>query len=212
MNEKMDALYGNETWELAPSLKGKKLIGCRWVYKIKHNSDGSVSRYQAKLVAKGYAQMYGIDYEEIFSPVVKMATVRVVIAIVAAKGWILHQTDVKNAFLHGDLQEEVYIEQPQGSHDTGHPDYVYADHLLYVQKTDAGIVIITIYVDDLIIGGDALKDVEHVKALLQKYIDMKDLGELRYFLGIEMIRNEGCIWLSQKKYGLNMLMKYGMVD
>ncbi|MCO5578072.1 hypothetical protein L7F22_031910 [Adiantum nelumboides] len=109
--------------------------------------------------------------------------------------------DVKNAFLHGDLQEEVYMEQP--------PD---ADHSLYVQKTEAEIVIITIYVDDLIIGGGALKDVEHVKALLRKQFDMKDLGELRYFLGIEMIRNEGGIWLSQKKYGLDMLLKYGMAD
>ncbi|MCO5559182.1 hypothetical protein L7F22_012776 [Adiantum nelumboides] len=77
---------------------------------------------------------------------------------------------------------------------------------------DAGIVIIIIYVDDLIIGGDYLEDVEHVKALLRKQFDMKDLGELGYFLGIEMIRNEGGVWLLQKKYGLDMLMKYGMAD
>ncbi|MCO5611331.1 hypothetical protein L7F22_065583 [Adiantum nelumboides] len=86
------------------------------------------------------------------------------------------------------------------------------DHSLYVQKTDAGIVIITIYVDDLIIGSDALKDLEHVKALLCKQFDMKDLGELLYFLGIDMICNEGGIWLLQKKYGLDMLMKYGMAN
>ncbi|MCO5583657.1 hypothetical protein L7F22_037570 [Adiantum nelumboides] len=80
-------------------------------------------------------------------------------------------------------------------------------------KVEAKIVIITLYVDDLIIRGDALKDVEHVKALLRKQFDMKNWGELRYFLGIEMIRNEGGIWLSsQKKYGLDMLMKYGMAD
>ncbi|MCO5547727.1 hypothetical protein L7F22_001178 [Adiantum nelumboides] len=106
MNEKMDALYGNETWELATLLKGKKLIKCRWVYKIKHNSDGSVSRYKVRLVAKGYAQTYGIDCEEIFAHVAKMATVRVVVAVAAPKSWILHQMDVKNAFLHGDLQRK----------------------------------------------------------------------------------------------------------
>ncbi|MCO5611952.1 hypothetical protein L7F22_066212 [Adiantum nelumboides] len=124
MNEKMDALYGNETWELVPLPKGKKPIGCRWVYKVKHNSDGSVSRYKARLVAKGYTHTYGIDYEEMFAPLTKMATVRAVIVVIATKGWILHQMDVKNAILHGDLQEEAYMEQPPDFQDTGHPDYV----------------------------------------------------------------------------------------
>ncbi|MCO5564358.1 hypothetical protein L7F22_018018 [Adiantum nelumboides] len=189
MDEEMDALYGNETWDLVPFPKGKRPIGCRWVYRVKHDSDESVSRYKARLVAKGYAQTYGIDYEETFAPVAKMATIKAIIVVVAAtKGWILHQMDVKNAFLHD------------------------VDHSLYVQKIEDSIVIITIYVDDLVIGCDALKDVEHVKALLCKQYDMKGLGELRYFLGIEMIRNEGGIWLSQKKYGLDMLMKYGMAD
>ncbi|MCO5560056.1 hypothetical protein L7F22_013662 [Adiantum nelumboides] len=119
-----------------------------------------------------------------------MATIRAVIAVAIAKGWILHQMDVKNVFLHGDLQEEVYMERPPGFQDIGHPDYIY----------------------DLIIGDDALEDVEHVKALLHKQFDMKDLGELRYILGIEMIRNGSGIWLSQKKYGLDMLMKYDMAD
>ncbi|MCO5590435.1 hypothetical protein L7F22_044405 [Adiantum nelumboides] len=97
MNEEMDALYGNESWELAPLPKGKKPIGCRWVYKIKRNSDGSVSRYKARLVAKGCLSTYGIDYKETFAHVGKMATIRAVIAVAIAKGWILHQMDVKNA-------------------------------------------------------------------------------------------------------------------
>jgi hypothetical protein len=110
MDEEMAALDANAIWELVVVLEDKKAIGCKWVYKIKHNVDGSVSRYKARLVAKGYAQTYGIDCEETYSPVAKMTTVRAIIAMAAAKGWSLHQMDVKNVFFHGDLQEEVYME------------------------------------------------------------------------------------------------------
>jgi hypothetical protein len=103
MDEEMATLDANATWELVALLKDKKAIGCKSVYKVKHNADGSVSRYKARLVAKDYAQTYGIDYEETYSPVAKMTTVRIIIAMVVAKGWSLHQMDVKNVFLHGDL-------------------------------------------------------------------------------------------------------------
>jgi hypothetical protein len=120
----MVALDANKTWELVPLPEGKKTIGCKWVYKAKHNSDGSISRYKARLVAKGYVQTHGIDYEETFAPVAKMAIVRAVIVVVASRGWVLHQMDVKNAFLHGELQEEVYLDQPLGYEDMSHPYYV----------------------------------------------------------------------------------------
>ena len=212
MNEEMVALEANDTWELVPLPKGKNAIGCKWVYKIKNKADGSIERYKARLVAKGYAQTYGIDYEETFAPVAKMATVRAVIAVAASKGWIMHQMDVKNAFLHGELQEEVYVEQPLGYVHPSYPDYVcrlrkalyglkqaprawhdriaeylvsvgfrraHADHSLYVHESDAGIVVITIYVDDLIIVGDSAMEIDHVKGLLKQEFEMKDLGELR---------------------------------
>ncbi|MCO5610634.1 hypothetical protein L7F22_064873 [Adiantum nelumboides] len=101
--------------------EGKKPVGYRWLYEVKHNSDGRVRRYKARLVAKGYAQTYGIDYEEIFAHVAKMATTTAVIIVATTKGWILHQMDVKNAFLHGDLQEKVYMGQPPDFQDTSHP-------------------------------------------------------------------------------------------
>ncbi len=124
MDEKMAALDANATWELVALPKDKKTIGCKWVYKVKHNANGFVNRYKARLVAKGYAQTYGIDHEKIYSPVAKMTIVRAIIAMAAAKGWSLHQMDVKNDFLHGDLQEEVYMEQPPGYVDQTHPNLV----------------------------------------------------------------------------------------
>ena len=89
MNEEMEALCKNETWDLVPHTPHKKAIGCRWIYKVKHNADGSVNRLKAPLVAKGYAQTHDIDYEETFCPVAKMTIVRTVIALAVAKGWLL---------------------------------------------------------------------------------------------------------------------------
>jgi hypothetical protein len=124
MDEEMATLDANATWELVTLPKDKKAIGCKWVYKVKHNVDGSVSRYKARLVAKGYAQTYGIDYEETYSPVAKMTTVRAIITMATTKGWSLHKMDVKNVFLHGDLQEEMYMEQPPGYVDQTHLNLV----------------------------------------------------------------------------------------
>ena len=107
MEEEMHALAENETWDLVDALKGVKPIGCRWVYKVKYNTDASVNRYKAQLVAKGYVQKHDIDYDEMFAPVMKMMIVRVLLAVAAAKGWHLHQMDVKNMFLQGELEEQV---------------------------------------------------------------------------------------------------------
>ncbi|WKA05478.1 hypothetical protein VitviT2T_023442 [Vitis vinifera] len=114
MNEEMKSLQKNETWELVECPPGRKPVGCRWIYTVKYKADGSIERFKARLVAKGYTQTYGIDYTETFALVAKINTVRVLLSLVANLDWPLQQFDVKNAFLHGELSEEVYMDLPQG--------------------------------------------------------------------------------------------------
>ena len=109
---------------LVPPSPSQNLVGCKWVYKLKHNSDGSISRYKARLVAKGFHQQFGVDFEETFSPVIKPPTVRIILSLVVQFNWPLGQLDVSNAFLHGFLREDEYMVQPPGYVDSAHPTYV----------------------------------------------------------------------------------------
>jgi hypothetical protein len=109
MHAEINALEENKTWILVDLPPNKKPIGYRWVYKVKYKSDRQIEQYKARLVAKGYTQCEGLDYHETFSPVAKLTTVRLLLALAAAKHWSLHQLDVNNAFLHDTLDEEVYV-------------------------------------------------------------------------------------------------------
>jgi histone deacetylase 1/2 len=124
MDVEYGALQKNMTWHLVPPQQGKNIIDCRWVYKVKRKADGTLDKYKAHLVAKGYKQRYGIDYEDTFSPMVKDTTIRIVLSVTVAQGWSLRQLDVQNAFLHGILEEEVYMRQPPGYEYKRHPDYI----------------------------------------------------------------------------------------
>ena len=114
MTKEIRALEDNKTWEFAPLPPGKTALGCKWVYKIQYNADGSIERYKARLVVMGNHQIEGVDYNETFAPVARMVTVRCVLTIAISKGWELHQMDVHNAFLHGDLDEDIYMRPPPG--------------------------------------------------------------------------------------------------
>ena len=124
MKVEYEALMKNETWDLVPYPNEKNVIENKWIYKIKYNSDGEIEKYKARLVAKGFAQKYGIDYEETFAPVAKMPTVRIILSLSAAQGWKVFQLDVKSAFLNGDLDVEIYMNQPEGFIPEGKESFV----------------------------------------------------------------------------------------
>ncbi|KAL8107926.1 hypothetical protein AgCh_024361 [Apium graveolens] len=124
MDDEINALMRNNTWILTPFKPSMNVIGCKWVFRVKRKSDGSLDRYKARLVAKGFNQKEGIDYYDTFSPVVKPCTIRMILSLSVSRKWPIHQLDVQNAFLHGNLNEEVYMRQPPGYIDQRFPDYV----------------------------------------------------------------------------------------
>ena len=114
MVDEMASLHKNEAWDLVELPAGRKPIGSKWVFKKKTNAEGKVEKYKARLVAKGYSQVPGIDFGDIFSPVAKVTSIRLLLSVAAAFDFEVEQMDVKTTFLHGDLEEEIYMKQPEG--------------------------------------------------------------------------------------------------
>ena len=231
------------TWDLATLPPGKTAIASKWVHRIKYNADGTIERHKSRLVGCGNRQVAGEDYDETFAPVVKMTTVRSLLSLVAAKGWEVHQMDVHNAFLHGDLEEEVYMRLPQGF---THPDprkvcrlrkaiyglkqaprcwfaklstalvkfgfvQAYSDYSLFTYTKGSKEVRVLIYVDDLVLASNDMQLLTKFKTYLGECFRMKDLGKLKYFLGIEVARAADGIFLSQRKYALDIIKDCGLL-
>ncbi|KAL0542592.1 hypothetical protein IC582_017662 [Cucumis melo] len=242
--EEMKALEKNRTWEICALPKGHKTVGCKWVFSLKYKADGTLDRHKARLVAKGFTQTYGIDYSETFSPVAKLNTVRVLLSVAVNKDWPLYQLDVKNAFLNGDLVEEVYMSPPPGfeaqfgqevcklqkslyglkqsprawfdrfttfvksqGYSQGH-----SDHTLFTKASKTGkIAILIVYVDDIVLTGDDQTEISQLKQRMGDEFEIKDLGNLKYFLGMEVARSKEGISVSQRKYTLDLLTETGML-
>lgn len=197
----------------------------------------TVERYKTRLVALGNRQKEGIDFDETFAPVAKMTSVRIFLSIVAARNWEVHQMDVHNAFLHGDLEEEVYMKLPPGyfaqhkgkvcrlrkslyglkqaprcwfaKFATALKNYgfqqSYSDYSLFSFNRDGVSLYVLVYVDDLIVTGNSTTAISEFKQYLDSCFHMKDLGLLKYFLGIEVARSPDGIYLCQRKYVLDIL-------
>lgn len=124
MNEEYQALIQNGTWSLVPYDPNMKVVGCKWVFKIKYNPNGTISRFKARLVAKGFHQTPGVDFSKTYSPVVKAPTIRTILSIAVCNNWEVKQIDVNNAFPNGDLSEDVYMAQPEGYEDKNRPTHI----------------------------------------------------------------------------------------
>lgn len=243
MQRELDALENNKTWLIVDKPHGITPIVCKWVYKVMRKVDGSLERYKARLVAKGYIQTEGIDYFDTFSPIAKMTTVRTLIALASIKGWHIHQLGVNNAFLHGQLQEEVYMTIPQGIK-TSSPNKVckllkslyglkqasrkwyeqlttlllglgfkqaHSDHSLFTHITQSSYVALLIYVDDIVSGGDCLSQLQQIKTVFDHNFGIKDLGKLKFFLGLEAAHSPRGIYLCQRQYCLNLIIDTGVL-
>ena len=245
VDEEVRALAKNGTWEITDLPRGKKPVGCKWIFTVKYKTDSNVDRYKARLVAKEFTQLYGIDYQETFAPVAKLNTVRVLLSLAANLDWSLHQLDVKNAFLNGDLEEEVYMDIPAGLETISNFNKVcrlrkslyglkqsprawferftkvvkgygfvqcQSDHTLFVKHFPEGkLAIIIVYVDDIILTGNHEEKIDLLKKLLTKEFEIKDLGNLKYFLGMEIARSKKGIAVSQRKYVLDLLNETWML-
>ncbi|RVW98769.1 Retrovirus-related Pol polyprotein from transposon RE1 [Vitis vinifera] len=207
MREEMSALEKNKTWEIVERPKGKNIVDCKWIFTLKYKADGSLERHKARLIAKGYTQTYGVDYQETFAPVAKMNTIRILLSLAAHYNWQL---------LQYDLDEEIYMNIPLGfEENTGNKvcklkkalyglkqsprawfgrfakvmkesgyKQSQSDHTLFIKHSaTGGVTALLVYVDDIIVTGNDEREKHEVKQRLATEFEIKELGKLKYFLG-----------------------------
>ncbi|GKB62564.1 putative ribonuclease H-like domain-containing protein [Tanacetum coccineum] len=232
-----------EVWELVPRPIYVMVIALKWIYKVKLDEYGDVLKNKARLVAKGYRQEEGIDFEESFAPVARIEAIRIFIANAATKNMIIYQMDVKTAFLNGDLQEEVFVSQPEGFEDQENPTHVYrlkkalyglkqaprawydtlskfllannffkgaVDPTLFTRKSGKHILLVQIYVDDIIFASTDHNACHIFSKEMNSKFQMSMMGQMSFFLGLQVSQSPRGIFINQAKYALETLKKYGM--
>ncbi|GJS96874.1 retrovirus-related pol polyprotein from transposon TNT 1-94 [Tanacetum coccineum] len=232
-----------KVWELVPCPDNVMVIGLKWIYKVKLDEHGDVLKNKARVVAKGYRQEEGIDFEESFAPVARIEAIRVFIANAASKNMTIYQMDVKTAFLNGDLQEEVFVSQLEGFEDPDFPTHVYrlkkalyglkqaprawydtlskflmvnkfykgvVDPMLFTRKSGKHIFLVQIYVDDIIFASTDHNACNVFSKEMSSKFQMSMMGQMTFFLGLQISQSPGGIFINQAKYALETLKKYGM--
>ncbi|GKA36240.1 putative ribonuclease H-like domain-containing protein [Tanacetum coccineum] len=220
-----------KVWTLVDLPNGKRAIGTKWVYKNKKDERGIVIKNKARLVAQGYTQEEGIDYDEVFSPVARIEAIRLFLAYASFKDFVVYQMDVKSAFLYGKIEEEVYVCQPPGFEDPDFPDRVYKvekalyglhqaprawyetlstyllengfqrgkiDKTLFIKRDQGDILLVQVYVDDIIFGSTKKMLYTKFKKMMHKKFQMSSMGELTFFLGLQVKQKEDGIFINGK--------------
>ena len=245
IQEEMDSLEKNETWDIVERPPGTNVVGSKWIFKEKRDADGEISRYKARLVAQGFSQQEGVDYDDTYAPVAKYSSIRTVLAIANELNLEVHQMDVKTAFLNGDIDTDIYMKQPEGFAED--PTKVCklrkgiyglkqaarlwnskfdgflknkgyeaseADPCIYTKKEGDSFVILSVYVDDVILASNDPDLLKREKIHLAEHFDMVDQGEINYILGmaIERDRENGTLRINQYSYLQHVLNRFGMSD
>lgn len=245
MEEELASHRELKTWEIVKLPEGKKVVGSRWVYKIKRNASGDPMKFKARLVAQGCSQKPGVDFEEVYAPFVTQATFRTLLAVASYKKMVLKHVDIKTAYLNGSLGEEVYMRQPPGFAEPGKEGFVCrmlksiyglrqsarcwnqrmnevlndmgftassADPCLYVRDVEGKSVYIVLYVDDVVIGCDDEGEIDRVHEEISEHFETTGLGELKYFLGLEIDRVAGNYGVCLSGYIQRVAEQFGLGD
>ncbi|GJR74699.1 ribonuclease H-like domain, reverse transcriptase, RNA-dependent DNA polymerase [Tanacetum coccineum] len=241
MQEELLQFKLQEVWVLCDLPDGKRVIGTKWVFRNKRDERGTIIKNKARLVAQGYRQEEGVDYDEVFALVARIEAIRLFLAFASFMGFTVYQMDVKSAFLYGNITEEVYVKQPPGFEDPSHPNKVYRvvkalyglhqaprawyerlstfllkhgyrrgaiDKTLFIKKDRRDIMLVQVYVDDIIFGSTKSSMVKDFEELMQKEFKMSSMGELTFFLGLQVKQTSAGIFLSQDKYVKDILNKF----
>ncbi|KAJ9542256.1 hypothetical protein OSB04_028762 [Centaurea solstitialis] len=234
MQEELLQFVLQHVWDLVDLPRGHRAIGTKWIFRNKKDERGIVIKNKERLVAQGYTQEEGIDYDDVFAPVARIEAIRLFLAFASFKRFKVYQMDVKSAFLYGKIEEEVYVCQPPGFEDPKFPDKVYklrkalyglhqaprawydtlSTYLLENQFERGGsdLLLVQIYVDDIIFGSTKDEMCKEFEDLMHKRFKMSSMGELTFFLGLQVKQKEDGILINQSKYVKDMLTKFGFLD